>query len=398
MEEKNQILNQSFTNTSRFFYAFHSTSNLFHRVVNNKNHRKIHTCNNRISRIYQTRRKIIQFSQNTPQPLPENDTDSNNKSNSLKLQSGLRVFISTLSIIGVIESSFLSIQELLDPTNSFCPTDGCRIVLGSEYADAFGIPLSVIGLFLYSILTYISIYPYITVFRNKFDIESLAKSEFDSRQPLLIISTILSTGSVYNFIVMNNLLHAFCQFCILSGILNVLLVSTSFLLSNFNPIPSKSTLKSNLKIVSNSALIGLFFIGMLFFSTDPTNNDENQMNLSANANEFIEKNEGFQAPRITTESSEYAMELSRHLESKHVKMYGAYWCSHCYNQKQMFGESAFKSIQYVECDKKGMNSQRKLCLENHIPGYPTWEIDGEFYPGELELDDLAAISEFVNSN
>lgn len=76
------------------------------------------------------------------------------------------------------------------------------------------------------------------------------------------------------------------------------------------------------------------------------------------------------------------------LGEKKTKMYGAYWCNHCYDQKQRFGKRAFSQIQYIECDKHGVNSMYKLCRDKRIPGYPTWEIDGELYPGEIDLPEL----------
>ena len=69
-------------------------------------------------------------------------------------------------------------------------------------------------------------------------------------------------------------------------------------------------------------------------------------------------------------------------------MYGAYWCSHCFDQKEALGKEAFRKITYVECSKDGYNSQTKLCKEKEVPGYPTWEINGKLYPGQQELDEL----------
>ena len=37
-------------------------------------------------------------------------------------------------------------------------------------------------------------------------------------------------------------------------------------------------------------------------------------------------------------------------------------------------------LTYVECDKKGTNSKRDMCKEKKVPGFPTWEINGEFFP------------------
>ena len=34
-------------------------------------------------------------------------------------------------------------------------------------------------------------------------------------------------------------------------------------------------------------------------------------------------------------------------------MYGAFWCSHCYEQKLTFGAEAMKEFPYVECYPDG---------------------------------------------
>ena len=84
------------------------------------------------------------------------------------------------------------------------------------------------------------------------------------------------------------------------------------------------------------------------------------------------------------------------LAEKGAKMYGAYWCSHCNNQKEAFGSSfdLFNSLGgYVECDPKGKNAQPAKCEEAGILGYPTWIINGQVYEGEQSLSRLSAISE-----
>jgi hypothetical protein len=34
-------------------------------------------------------------------------------------------------------------------------------------------------------------------------------------------------------------------------------------------------------------------------------------------------------------------------------MYGAFWCSHCYDQKMDFGREAMAEFPYVECFPQG---------------------------------------------
>jgi len=75
------------------------------------------------------------------------------------------------------------------------------------------------------------------------------------------------------------------------------------------------------------------------------------------------------------------------LAAKNVTMYGAYWCSHCQNQKAMFGNS-FKYVPYVECTE-----ETQKCIAAKVEGYPTWVLsDGTQLVGERPLETLAAAS------
>ena len=46
------------------------------------------------------------------------------------------------------------------------------------------------------------------------------------------------------------------------------------------------------------------------------------------------------------------------LAAKPAKMYGAYWCPHCADQKAMF-ESSFKYVPYVECGVPGSRDEAR---------------------------------------
>jgi uncharacterized membrane protein/glutaredoxin len=80
-------------------------------------------------------------------------------------------------------------------------------------------------------------------------------------------------------------------------------------------------------------------------------------------------------------------QTARCLTEKGVKFYGAYWCSHCAKQKQLFG-SAVKYLDYVECslpDRK----QTSVCIDQNIKTYPTWIFaDGTRLTGEQSLEIL----------
>ena len=76
------------------------------------------------------------------------------------------------------------------------------------------------------------------------------------------------------------------------------------------------------------------------------------------------------------------------LTDQGVKMYGAWWCPHCSNQKALFGR-AFDNINYVECSAPGSRAMNQTCKNAGIEGYPTWEFaDGNRLSGEQSLEEL----------
>jgi len=85
-------------------------------------------------------------------------------------------------------------------------------------------------------------------------------------------------------------------------------------------------------------------------------------------------------------------EFAKCLSEKGVKFYGAYWCPHCNNQKQMFGES-FQYINSIECSLPNRAGQTAFCTQAGIRAYPTWEFgDGRRFEGELSFEQLSQYS------
>jgi hypothetical protein len=80
--------------------------------------------------------------------------------------------------------------------------------------------------------------------------------------------------------------------------------------------------------------------------------------------------------------------FARCLTTKQAKMYGAFWCPHCEEQKEKF-DSSFQYAPYVECGIKGSNAIAAVCTEAGIKRFPTWVFaDGTRVEGEHELEFL----------
>jgi uncharacterized membrane protein len=86
--------------------------------------------------------------------------------------------------------------------------------------------------------------------------------------------------------------------------------------------------------------------------------------------------------------------LATHLAKTDAKFYGAFWCPHCKEQKEMFGSSVDR-LPYIECSPGGPRAPTaSACREARIDTYPTWVINGQRYNGTQTLEALAQYSNY----
>jgi uncharacterized membrane protein len=89
--------------------------------------------------------------------------------------------------------------------------------------------------------------------------------------------------------------------------------------------------------------------------------------------------------------------LAIHLAKIDAKFYGAFWCPHCKQQKEMFGGSVDR-VPYIECSPGGPRApSAAVCKEARIETYPTWVINGQRLVGTQTLDDLAQASKYKSA-
>jgi len=78
------------------------------------------------------------------------------------------------------------------------------------------------------------------------------------------------------------------------------------------------------------------------------------------------------------------------LATKQAKMYGLYWCPHCLEQKEMFGE-AFHYVPYQECAIKGSSELATACKIAGVKLFPSWQFGME--PPKEGVLSLEALSD-----
>ena len=73
------------------------------------------------------------------------------------------------------------------------------------------------------------------------------------------------------------------------------------------------------------------------------------------------------------------------LNVKGARMYGAWWCPHCSDQKEMFGY-AFQYVNYTECSPAGERIVNGVCKQAGVKNFPTWQFaDGSRMEGAQPL-------------
>jgi uncharacterized membrane protein len=140
-------------------------------------------------------------------------------------------FFLFLSVLGFLDSAFLSIQHYnRDPFS--CPLfGGCEQVTSSIYSEVFGIPIALLGAAYYTLIFISSLYSYLA----------------ENKRILFLVShlTIFGfTASAYLVYIMLFVLNAVCFYCIISAAISTLLFITFVV--NWHPWKSspKGTAKS----------------------------------------------------------------------------------------------------------------------------------------------------------
>ena len=254
--------------------------------------------------------------------------------------------------------------------SAVCPTSGCDIVLSSPYATVFGLPLALFGFLGYASMVLLAVAPLLVPQSNK-----NLRSKLEARTGLLLFAggTAMTVFSGYLMYLLAFEIKAVCIYCVGSAILSMTLLILAVVGRDWQDIGQLLFVGF---IVGTLVLLGT--LGVYAGVNNP-----------AIARASVPGEAGL---AITTRSGKAEMALAAHLKQIGAKMYGAYWCSHCHDQKQLFGKSAFSQINYIECDPKGKNSQTDLCKAANVKGFPTWEIKGKTVTGTQSLEELAILS------
>lgn len=291
-----------------------------------------------------------------------------------------RHLIGAIALVGCLETAWLTAAELLGKAADVCPTSGCKAVLESDYATVFGLPLTLYGLLAYITMAVLAFLPWLL--RQKTDKSFQSKVQETTWLLMFSLGVAMLIFSSYLMYVMLFKIQALCPYCIASAIFSVTLFTLTII--------GRSWLDPGQLLMTGCVVGMVTLVGVTGIYANVTPTADSSASPSAEAVNIP----GESGPPITNTSGNSEIALARHLAAIGAKNYGAYWCPHCHEQKELFGQQAFALIDYVECDPKGKNPRPQMCKAAGVAGYPTWQINGQVYPGVQSLQTLADLSNY----
>jgi hypothetical protein len=280
----------------------------------------------------------------------------------------VRIVMAVLATIGALDTGSITLKRwgMLGPL--ICPggSGDCDKVLNSAWGSLFGQPLSLFGCLAYLAVLLLALLPLV--------LKGESRNALNERSwwGLFLVSSGMAVFSLLLMGLMVFRIQAFCPFCVLSAILSVSLLVLSLMGNDW--ADRGQLIFRGVMVALLVTVLGLGWSTAVGRPGGPVG-------------------KGMPIP-VTSPSTSATLALAEHLTKVGAKMYTAYWCPHCHEQKELFGKQATEKLTIVECAPDGHNSQAALCNTKKIDGYPSWEINGTIDSGVKPLAKLAELSGF----
>jgi uncharacterized membrane protein len=291
-----------------------------------------------------------------------------------------RLLIGSIAILGIFVTSYLTWVKLSN--NGVCGTEGCEIVLTSPYANVGDFPLTGLGLLSYIGVALMAFAP--MLFNPKTNKAAHTQINNLTWLGLFVAGVGMAVFSGYLMYLLAFVIKAVCPFCIVSAIFTFAIFTLTLIGHDWEDLGQ--LIFTGIATTLLSLVVSLVFyntaLGTAINSVSPTTAPAPGIGW-----------------KITSTSGAAEVKLAEYLTQKGAKMYGSYMCSHCYEQKQLFGKQAWEKISYVECSDGATEhkSEPEVCKQAGVTGYPTWLIKGKLDPGAKKLAKLTELSGYTGN-
>jgi uncharacterized membrane protein len=285
-----------------------------------------------------------------------------------------RLLIGSIAILGICVTAYLTWVKLSN--NGACGTEGCQIVLASPFANVGNFPLTGLGLISYVVVAVMAFAP--TLIDPKSNKAAHNQLNNLTWLGLFLASVGMAVFSGYLMYLLAFVIKAACPFCIASAIFTFAILGLTIFGRDWNDI-------GQLVFSGTAAGLAAIVVSLILYNTAVGGELKSLAPTTA-----PEPGIGWE---IKSTSGPAEIELAKYLTNKGAKMYSAYWCPHCYEQKQLFGKEAWEQVPNIECaaDAK-KNPQPQVCTQAGVKGFPTWSINEKLDTGVKKLAKLAELT------
>ncbi|KIY92972.1 hypothetical protein MNEG_14991 [Monoraphidium neglectum] len=295
--------------------------------------------------------------------------------------------MAALAALGTAETAYLTVAKLT-ASDVACPVAGaCASVLNSSYATLLGLPLPLFGA---------AAYGAVAALAAAGAREAAAGRDLGPAPRLALaggVGALAATSAYLMYVLQTSLGGAPCAWCYASAALSFSLAALLVV-----GLPARQLADAAGPGLASTAAAAL----LLYFGFAPV-----EGSTAAGGATFELP---YNKPEVTKESTPRSVALAERLRDSGAQMFGAFWCSHCFEQEQTFGKQAMAALQnsaspvtvsllaaafpYVECFPDGWRRGVQLapaCAEVPVQAFPTWVIGNQIIEGELDFDTITSL-------
>jgi uncharacterized membrane protein len=280
--------------------------------------------------------------------------------------------IAAAAAAGLAETGYLTATKLAGVA-AVCPVGGgCAGVLDSDAALLFGtVPLSAAGAAAYAGVLAVAAAGRAAAARGD------GAAEYRAREGVLAGAALLAAASAYLVrVLVVDFPGELCPWCLGSAALSA-------------TIAALAVAGARRRELADAAApgLGLAAAALLALSLAAGSPDASRAGGVAEL--------AYVQPAVAARSPPGAAALAARLRAAGAQMYGAFWCSHCLDQKEAFGAEAMAAFPYVECFPGGWRAGEEMapaCAAAAVKGFPTWVAGAERLEGEQTFEVLEVLA------
>lgn len=242
-----------------------------------------------------------------------------------------RPIIGAIAICGAILTAYLTYEKFTGGVVG-CVADaagasgGCNNVLNSPYATVFGLPLSLFGSVAYTSMSVFALAPFaVAPQANK-----ALRNQLEEWTWLLLLAGgfAMTVFSGYLMTVLATDLKTFCPYCVGSALFATSMLALTIVGRDWEDIGQVLFTGLAVGVVTLVAVLGIYSdVG----SGEAVAGAPGEQVAIPLARTQPVPPKGWE---INTTSGESELALAEYLSDIGAKKYGAFWCPHCYEQKQ----------------------------------------------------------------